>query len=157
MQRLNYPTIGAKPFQAMLGVEGALAKCSLDPLLKELIKIRASQLNGCTFCLDMHIKTARQHGEREMRLHHVAAWRESNLFDAKERMALKLTDAITKLSPEGVSDELYGRAAAVFSEQELADTVFSIAIINAWNRLGVTFHTEIGSMDKALGLDKVEL
>ena len=157
MQRMNYSAVGAEAFGAMLKVEGALGKCSLDPLLKELVKTRASQMNGCAFCLDMHVKTARKYGEREMRLHHVAIWRESNLFDAKERMALELTDAITKLSPEGVSDELYGRAAAVFSEQELADTVFSIAIINAWNRLGVTFHTEIGSMDKALGLDKVEL
>lgn len=156
MQRLNYPIIGAKIFSEMLKVEGALSDLSIDILMKELIKIRASQLNGCTFCLDMHIKTARKAGEREMRLHHVAAWRESHLFSAKERMALELTEAMTQIKPEGLSDELYGRAKAVFSDQELCDVIFSIAQINAWNRLGVAFHTPIGSMDKAMGLEGVE-
>lgn len=157
MQRLDYPAKGAKVFNEMLKVEGALGDLSIDILMKEIIKIRASQLNGCSFCLDMHVKTARKHGEREMRLHHIAVWRESNLFSEKERMALELTEALTKLSPEGLSDELYRRALTVLSEQELCDIVFSIAQINAWNRLGVAFHTEIGSMDKVMGLDKLEL
>ncbi|MDO4226004.1 carboxymuconolactone decarboxylase family protein [Neisseria sp.] len=157
MQRLDYPAKGAKVFNEMLKVEAALGDLSIDVLMKEIIKIRASQLNGCSFCLDMHVKTARKHGEREMRLHHVAVWRESNLFSDKERMALELTEALTKLSPEGLSDELYRRALTVLSEQELCDIMFSIAQINAWNRLGVAFHTEIGSMDKVMGLDKLEL
>lgn len=157
MQRMNYSAVGAEAFGAMLKVEGALGKCSLDPLLKELVKTRASQMNGCAFCLDMHVKTARKYGEREMRLHHVAIWRESNLFNAQERMALELTEALTYIAPAGISDELYQRAQAVFSEQELCDLVFLIAMINAWNRLGATFHTELGSMDKAMGLDKLEL
>lgn len=157
MKRLNYPQLGAKVFNEMLKVEGALGDLSIDIFMKELIKIRASQLNGCTFCLDMHIKTARKAGEREMRIHHIAAWRESNLFSAKERMALELTEVMTQIKPEGLSDELYQRATEVLSNQELCDVIFSIAQINAWNRLGVSFHTEIGSMDKAMGLDSVQL
>lgn len=157
MQRLNYPIIGAKVFNEMLKVENALSDLSIDPLLKEIIKIRASQLNGCTFCLDMHVKTSLKYGEREMRLHHIAVWRESTLFSEKERIALELTEALTRICPEGLSDELYQRAKSVLSDQELCDMVFSIAQINAWNRLGVAFHTEIGSMDKAMGLDKLQL
>lgn len=157
MQRLDYPAQGAEVFGAMLKVEAALGGLPLDVLTKELIKIRASQLNGCAFCLDMHIKTARKHGEREMRLHHVAVWRESGLFNEKERMALELTEALTKISPEGLDDGLYRRALDVLGAQALCDVVFSIAQINAWNRLGVAFRTEIGSMDKAMGLDKIEL
>lgn len=156
MQRMDYPAQGAKVFKEMLKVEDALGGLSIDVLMKELIKIRASQLNGCAFCLDMHVKTARKHGEREMRLHHVAVWRESGLFSAKERMALELTEALTRIAPEGLSDERYNRAKTVLSEQELCDIVFSIAQINAWNRLGVAFRTDIGSMDKAMGLLAVD-
>lgn len=156
MQRLDYPAQGAKVFKEMLKVEGALGDLSIDALMKELIKIRASQLNGCAFCLDMHVKAARKYGEREMRLHHVAVWRESGLFSEKERMALELTEALTRIAPEGLGDELYNRAKAVLSDQELCDIVFSIAQINAWNRLGVAFHTEIGSMDKAMGLPAID-
>lgn len=157
MQRLNYSMLSSEAFNAMLKVEGALSKSSLDPLLRELVKTRASQINGCAFCVDMHIKTARKYGERELRLHHVVIWRESNLFSAKERMALEVTEALTQIQPVGLSEELYQRAKAVFSEQELSDLVFSIASINAWNRLGVAFHTELGSMDKAMGLDSVQI
>lgn len=157
MQRLNYVSLGSKIYNEMLKVEGALAHLSIDLFMKELIKIRASQLNGCAFCLDMHVKTARKHGEREMRLHHVAIWRESNLFNEKERMALELTEALTRIQPEGLTDALYQRASQIFSEQELTDVIFSIAQINAWNRLGVAFHTEIGSLDKVMGLESVQL
>lgn len=157
MQRLNYASVGSDAFNAMLKVEGVLSQSSLDPLLKELIKTRASQLNGCAFCLDMHVKTARKYGERELRLHHVAIWRESNLFSAEERMALELTEALTQIQTGGLSDELYQRASAVFSEKALCDVVFSIAQINAWNRLGVAFHTELGSMDKMMGLDSLDI
>lgn len=157
MQRLSYPILGSKIFNKMLEVEGALGDLSIDIFMKEIIKIRASQMNGCSFCLDMHVKTARKAGEREMRLHHIAVWRESSLFSDKERMALELTEAMTQIQSEGLSDELYTRAKEVLSDQELCDIVFSIAQINAWNRLGVAFHTPIGSMDKALGLDMVEL
>lgn len=156
-QRLQYSVIGKDIFNAMLGVEAALGNASVDISLKELIKIRASQMNGCAFCIDMHVKTARQAGEREMRLHHVAVWRESNLFSERERTALEITEALTRMTPQGLSDDLYGRAQAVFSDKELAEVVFCVAQINAWNRLGVAFHTEIGSMDKAVGLDKVSL
>lgn len=156
MQRMDYPAKGTEVFKEMLKVEDALGGLSIDVLMKELIKIRASQLNGCAFCLDMHVKTARKHGEREMRLHHVAVWRESGLFSAKERMALELTEALTRIAPEGLSDERYNRAKTVLSEQELCGIVFSIAQINAWNRLGVAFRTDIGSMDKAMGLPAVD-
>lgn len=155
MQRLSYPVLGKNIFNAMVGVENELGKVELDVFLKEIIKIRASQLNGCTFCLDMHIKTARKAGERELRLHHIAAWRESGLFDEQERMALELTEALTRMQPGGLSDALYEQALAVFGEQSLVEVVFLIAQINAWNRLGVAFRAEIGSMDKMMGLEGV--
>lgn len=155
MQRLSYPVLGKNIFNAMLGVETELGKVQLDVFLKEIIKIRASQLNGCTFCLDMHIKTARKAGERELRIHHIAVWRESGLFDEQERMALELTEALTRMQPEGLSDALYEKALAAFGEQALVEVVFFIAQINAWNRLNVAFRTEIGSMDQIMGLEGV--
>lgn len=156
MQRLPYTTLSPKTYQAMAAVQATLDLNSLESSLKELIKIRASQLNGCAFCLDMHIKTARKEGEREIRLHHIAIWRESPLFTERERIALALTDALTKIEPTGLSDALYEQARTVFSDTEITEVVFSIAQINAWNRLGVAFRSEVGSLDKALKLSSLD-
>ncbi|CDM23395.1 4-carboxymuconolactone decarboxylase /alkylhydroperoxidase AhpD [Castellaniella defragrans 65Phen] len=131
-----------------------------NPFLAEigyLVTLRASQLNGCTFCVDMHVKEAKIAGERELRLHHVAVWRESPLFTAKEKAILEWTEALTRLPPEGVSDELFRRVREQLSEKELADLSFLIVGINGWNRLGVAFQPVPGSSDALFGLDKAGL
>ena len=122
-----------------------------------LVDIRASQLNGCAFCLDMHVKEAKLDGERELRLHHVAAWRESPLFTAKERAALAWTEALTRIAPDGIADDLYAQVREQFSDRELSALTFRVAGINAWNRVNVAFRTVPGSRDKAFGLDKAGL
>lgn len=130
---------------------------SLDITIKNLVDIRASQLNGCAFCLDMHVKQAKLHGERELRLYHVAIWRESPLFTAKEKAALALSEVLTQPGDDGVPDALYREAREHFSEVELSELAFSIAIINAWNRLMVISRTLPGALDKAYGLDRAHL
>ncbi|GIH04678.1 alkyl hydroperoxide reductase AhpD [Rhizocola hellebori] len=114
------------------------AEAGLEPLLVELVKVRASQLNRCAFCLDMHVHEARELGERQARLDVVAAWHEcGELFSRRERAALELTEAMTRLPEAGVPDDLYNRVAQVFTHEQIAALVMAIAVINAWNRLGV--------------------
>jgi AhpD family alkylhydroperoxidase len=129
----------------------------IEPRLANLVDVRASQMNGCAFCLDMHVKEARLHDERELRLHHVAIWRESPLFSAKERAALAWTEALTQMAPTGISDELYAQMREHFSEPELSTLTFRVMVINAWNRVNVAFRTPPGVLDKAYGLDKAGL
>ncbi|HEY1458301.1 MAG TPA: carboxymuconolactone decarboxylase family protein [Solirubrobacteraceae bacterium] len=109
-----------------------------DPPLRELVKIRASQINGCAYCIDMHTRAARGAGESEQRLYALAAWRESPLFSERERAALELTDAITNVGDGGVPEELYDRVQAHFSAGELANLILAISAINAWNRIAVS-------------------
>lgn len=132
----------------------ALKKCTVEQTILSLVEIRASQLNGCAFCLDMHVKQAKLHGERELRLHHVAIWRESPLFSDRERAALEWTEALTRLSPHGVSDEIYAQARAQFSDEDLVYLTYMVMVINAWNRASIAFQSVPGSQDKAFGLDK---
>lgn len=129
----------------------------LDETLALLVDIRASQLNGCAFCLDMHVKQARIHGERELRLHHVAIWRESPLFTPRERAALAWTETLTRIPPEGASDAAFAEVREHFPEEELSALTFRIVAINGWNRLNVAFRNVPGSMDAMLGLDKAGL
>ena len=136
----------------MLAKSGTIEKSILD-----LVDIRASQINGCGFCLDMHVKEATIKGERALRLHHVAIWRESPLFSPRERAALEWTEALTTLPQHGVPDEIYDAVRAQFTESELSDLTFLVVGINGWNRLNVAFRTEPGSADKAYGLDKAGL
>lgn len=135
----------------------ASGKNILDKKLCHLMDIRASQLNHCAFCLDMHVKEAKLHGERELRLYHVAIWRESPLFTAKEKAALALTEALTRIDNHGVSDAIYSELAEHFTQEEISALTFSIAIINAWNRLQILSRAEPGSLDSAYGLDRVDL
>lgn len=131
-----------------------------EPSLKEfadLVTVRASQLNGCAFCLDMHVKEARIHGERELRLHHLAIWRESGLFTPRERAALAWTEALTHLGPQGVSQAVYDEVNKELTEKEMSDLGYLIVVINGWNRLCVAFQTTPGSFDAAFGLDKAGL
>ncbi len=155
-QRLNAMQQAPELFRKLAEFSLLVQKTGLDATLLHLVDIRASQLNGCTFCLDMHIKQAKIHGEGELRLHHVAGWRESPLFDARERAALAWTETLTLLSPQGVSDPAYADARAQFSEKELVELTHAVMAINAWNRLNVAFRTLPGAADKAYGLDKAQ-
>jgi AhpD family alkylhydroperoxidase len=126
-------------YQAMMTLSNASAK-DVDPRIGELIKIRASQINRCAFCLDMHVHDARKQGESEQRLALVAAWEEAGeLFSEREQAALALAEAITEVAGRGpVSDEVYQRAARVFSERELAQVIAMAVTINAWNRINLS-------------------
>lgn len=156
-QRLDYFATSEKFFKGYLDFNNLV---HADPGLKEfadLVTIRASQLNACAFCLDMHVKEARIHGERELRLHHLAIWRESSLFTARERAALAWTEALTHLGPQGVPQDLYDAVRQELTEKEMSDLGFLIITINGWNRLCVAFQTTPGSCDAAFGLDKAGL
>jgi AhpD family alkylhydroperoxidase len=139
VERIKLHQVSPEVYEAMLVLTNAASK-DIDPHLAELIKIRASQLNHCAFCLDMHTQDARKRGESEQRLALIAAWEEAgDLFTEQEQAALALTEEITELSGRGhVSDEVYSRAAAVFSERELGQVIAMALTINAWNRIGVT-------------------
>ena len=135
--RLKIYKVSPELYDAMMTLSTAAAK-DIDPTIGELIKIRASQLNHCAFCLDMHVADARKHGETEQRLALIAAWREAGeLFTDQERAALGLTEAITELHHGHVSDEVYAQAAEVFSERELGQVIAMAVTINAWNRINV--------------------
>ena len=110
----------------------------LDPALRELVNLRASILNGCAYCIDIHTKVARRAGESERRLHAVAAWHEAPFFDERERAALALTDAVTLISDDHVPHEVWEEASAHFEPEELAQLVWAITVINAWNRIAIT-------------------
>jgi AhpD family alkylhydroperoxidase len=155
--RVNYLHESPELVRALMALGNRLRESSIEEKIRDLVEIRASQMNGCAFCLDMHVKEAKIHGERELRLYHIAAWRESTLFAPRERAALAWTEALTKLPEQGVPDELFERVRGQLSEKEISDLTFSIILINAWNRINVGFKTVPGSSDAALGLDKAGL
>jgi AhpD family alkylhydroperoxidase len=156
--RLSYAQQSPELVKKLQELSMAIAQSDLiDPGIALLVDIRASQMNGCAFCLDMHVKEAKLRGERELRLYHVAIWRESPLFNVKERAALAWTEALTQIAPTGVSDDLYAEAREQFSEKELSTLTFRVMAINAWNRANVAFRTPPGVLDKAFGLDKAGL
>lgn len=154
--RMNYQKHVPAVFKHYIAFSNSLKESGLDETVMELVKLRASQLNGCAFCVDMHVKEARIQGERELRLHHVAIWHESPLFSARERAALAWTEALTQLT-HGVSDAVYAEVREQFSEAELAALSWAIVSINGWNRMGVAFRPTPGSADALYGLDKAGL
>ncbi len=137
--RLFYPTVAPGAFRAVLGVSKAVKECDLEPELLELINLRASQINGCAFCLDMHTADARKGGETERRLYTVSAWRETPFFTPRERAALAWAESLTLLSQTHAPDADFTELAAHFSPQEQVDLSVAIATINSWNRLAVGF------------------
>jgi AhpD family alkylhydroperoxidase len=153
-QRLNYAQQSPELFKKLSDLSMAMNASVLDHKIRDLVNIRASQINGCAFCLDMHVKEAKIHGESELRLYHVAIWRESNLFVPRERAALAWTEAVTNLPEGGIPDELYERVRGQLSEKEISDLTFAIMTINAWNRASIAFKSVPGSADKLYGLDK---
>lgn len=152
--RLHYSQYATATYQALLALEASL---KLDNPLKDLIKIRVSQINGCVFCVDMHVKEAKLHGERELRLYHLPVWRESALFSEKERAALQWAETLTRLADHHVNDADYAAVRAHFDEEELVALTHVINTINTWNRLNAAFATPAGGMDNIMGLDKAGL
>src|SRR3954447_23848266 len=142
-QRLDYPKLAPDAARALYGLGSYLAGCGLEHDLLELVKIRASQINGCAFCIDMHTKHARAAGETEQRIYALNAWRETPFFSDRERAALAWTEAATRIG-EGVGDALFAEASGQFSEKELADLTWAVAAINAWNRVAISFRSVPG-------------
>lgn len=143
--RMEYMKVAPGISQAMGGLQRAVHESGLEPSLLELVKTRASQINGCAYCLDMHTKDARAGGETEQRLYALSAWRETPFYTNRERAALAWTEAVTLISETHVPDEVYEQAREQFSEQELAYLTLAIIAINGWNRLAVSFRTVPGT------------
>jgi AhpD family alkylhydroperoxidase len=143
--RIDSRRTSPKVRQHLLAMEAYLHGSSLGDRLLHLVKTRASQINGCAQCLDMHTQDARAEGESEQRLYTLSAWRETPFFDDRERAALEWTEAVTLVSETHVPDEVYERVKQHFSEQELLDLTLAVALINTWNRLNVAFRTVPGN------------
>jgi AhpD family alkylhydroperoxidase len=137
--RLNYSQAAPAVLQAMRALQETVNASGLEPVLLELVKIRASQINGCAFCLDMHTRAARKLGEDEQRLYQLDAWHDSRLYNERERAALAWTEAVTRISHKSVGDIVYAQARTQFSEAELALLTLAIIAINGWNRLNIAF------------------
>jgi AhpD family alkylhydroperoxidase len=135
--RISLGKVARESYRALAALDDSV---DFDPALRELVKLRASQINGCAFCVDMHSRDALAGGEDERRVWAVAVWREAPFFDERERAALALTEAMTRLPDAGVPDDVYDEAARHFDEHELGQLMFAIITINAWNRVGVGTH-----------------
>lgn len=142
---VGIPQAFPEAWRAMLALEKAMAGSPLDRSMYELVKLRASQINGCGYCLDMHSKDARAMGETEARIYLLNAWREAPHYTRRERAALALTEAITLIANEHTPEDVEHEAREVFDPKEYAALVFAIVAINAWNRLTITNHTVVGS------------
>ncbi|MFD2969505.1 carboxymuconolactone decarboxylase family protein [Sphingobacterium bambusae] len=143
-KRIDISNVEPQAYKAMLGMESYLAKADLSVTLKELIKIRASQINNCAYCLDMHCKDALKYGEEPQRIFILSAWREATkFFTEEEQIVLQMTEEITLIHQQGLSAETYGKAVAVFTENQVAQIIMLIVTINAWNRIAVSTHKDI--------------
>jgi AhpD family alkylhydroperoxidase len=142
--RIDYRAVLPEAVEAMSGLERVVRRSELEPQLLELVRMRASQLNGCAYCLDMHSKDARARGESEQRLHVLAAWREAPFYSDRERAALAWCEALTLLPANGVPDDVYSEVAAQFEDEELVALTLAIVAINGWNRFAVGLRTSVG-------------
>jgi AhpD family alkylhydroperoxidase len=143
-QRLSYARVAPEAYEAMRALEVYVKSTGLERPLLELIRLRASYINGCAYCIDMHSKDARAAGETEQRLYAVPVWRETPFFTPRERAALAFTEAVTLIGNGGVPDDVYAAAREQFDERELVELTMVIVTINGWNRLAVTFHADVG-------------
>lgn len=143
-ERLDYFKIWPEAMKGLMEIEKFVAGSGLDKTIFELVKFRASQMNGCAYCLDMHSKDARQRGETEQRLYTLSAWRETNFYTDKERAALAWTEALTLISQNEISDELYNEVRKHFDEKEIIALTMTIVGINGWNRLAIPFRSQAG-------------
>lgn len=144
-QRVNYVSVAPEAFKLVRNFEAYAKTMGFDPKLIELIKLRASQINGCAYCLDMHSKDARHIGETEQRIYLLSAWREAPFYTDEERAVLALTEAVTDISLEGVPDELYDHVRTYFDEKQYVDLVILINTINSWNRLSISMGSVPGN------------
>ena len=142
--RLDYQKAFPEGYQGLLHLEAIIRRSGLEPSLYELIKIRASQLNGCAFCLDMHTKDARAKGETEQRIYALPAWREAPFYSERERATLAWTEAITNIQQGHASEDVYVEARTQFSEEELVKLTYAIIQINSWSRIAIAFRPEVG-------------
>ncbi|MBK1817019.1 carboxymuconolactone decarboxylase family protein [Luteolibacter yonseiensis] len=140
--RLDYLKYGPGAIKALHGVEHYLQNCGLEKSLRHLIQLRASQINGCAFCIDMHVEDALADGEHPTRLHLLSVWEETPVFSEREQVAIAWTEAVTQLTEGGPSDELFARAQQQFTEEELVNLNLAVGMINMWNRFAKTFHTQ---------------
>ena len=143
--RIEYRKVAPGAMEAMSGLERYVASSDLERSLLELVKLRASQINGCAYCIDMHTKDARARGESEQRLYALSAWRETPFYSERERAALAWTEAVTLVADGQVPDEVYEQVRQQFSEKELVDLTLAVVAINGWNRLAISFRTVPGT------------
>lgn len=143
--RLTDARVAADAYRAQSGLESYIRQSGLDATLMDLVKLRASYMNGCAYCVDMHTKDARLHGETEQRLYAIPVWRETPFFTPRERAALAFAEAVTDISKGGVSDELFGLTREHFTEKEIIDLTMVVVTINGWNRISITFQSPVGS------------
>ena len=144
-ERLGYSKTAPEGVEILRKLETYIRKSGLEPDLLELVRLLASQINGCAFCIDMHTKDARSQGESEQRLYAIGAWRETSFYTRRERAALAWTEAVTRIDNHHVQEEIYNQARECFSEKELVDLTLAIIAINSWNRLAISFRTPPGS------------
>lgn len=149
MQRFDYAKVAPGAYHAMLGLEKYLHESGLEESLLHLIKLRASQINGCAYCLDMHWKDLKAIGEQDHRLYELDAWEEAPFYSDRERAALAWTDAVTRVADSRVPDDVYNEVRKHFNEKELADLTLAVATINAWNRLAISARTNPGTYQPA--------
>ena len=142
--RIDFTRVSPKVLQAMYGLQNTVNSSGLERPLLELVKMRASQINGCAYCLDMHSKDARAAGETEQRLYLLDAWRETSLYSERERAALEWTEALTRIGEGHVPDAVYASAREHFSEEELVNLALAVVAINGWNRFSIAFRAEAG-------------
>lgn len=152
-QRVNFAKESTDITKKFVEFVAATKESAVEESIRDLVNVRIAQLNNCTFCIDMHVKQAKIHGERELRLFHLAAWRESTLFAPRERAALAWAEILTKLPDLGVSDDIYERVRTQLSEKEISDLTFVVMAANAWTRVNSGFKSVPGSSDAMLGLD----
>lgn len=143
--RFDWTTVHPAAYKAGIGMEESLKNSFLTPIQKELIKIRASQINSCAFCLNMHTKDALKYGETPQRIFLLNAWREAEeLFTEEEQIILQITEEVTMISQKGLSEETYQKAKMFFNESQLADIIMAAIVINMWNRVAISTHMPIG-------------
>ncbi len=145
--RLDYSKTLPEGLRAVNALDRYSANCGLEKPLLELIKLRTSQINGCAYCVDMHSKDARSKGESEQRLYSLSVWREAPYYTERERAALALTESVTLIATQRVTDDVYAEASRHFSDEELVKLLIGISIINIWNRFAITFRDEPGSYE----------
>lgn len=145
LKRADYGKVAPGAMRAMYGVENYVKSCGLERSLLELVRLRASQINGCAYCIDMHSKDARAQGETEQRLYGLSAWQETPYYTPRERAALLWTEAVTLVASNRVPDEIYEDVSQHFTEQELVNLTMALVAINSWNRLCISFREEAGT------------